>query len=239
MADQANYVPGCGTQQTYPTVVVRQEDINCPSACPTPNRIAPDVQYFTANDDCTIDLSVASNSSNRIMIFGAGAWDSTNAAFVLANFGGKLPSGFELIVNGSADPNAARIDWLNRLFTADTYVFNRIIIQNITGATAQNQFNQKLYTSNFTFDPDDACPGKINGRSCSPCDDGNYAEQVYDSCQSVAGLHNIIFIPVVAGVSFDVQLCVAKAGIGRNFVECATACGATQVSAQTRFNANF
>jgi len=215
-----NNQPGCSTPQNYPTVIVQQPDYSCQSACPTPNRVAPDVQYFDASRDCRISFDVASSSVDRIIIFGLGAIDEANNAFVRDNLFCKVPAAFASapIINDTD----ARIQWLSKLFSYNTYVFDRLIfdISSTVDGADQRQFNQRIATYNFTFDPFTGCENNIKGLSCAPCNDGGFNEQVYNSCQIVAGLHSGILIPVAANVALSIDACVCKAGIGENMVGC-------------------
>lgn len=218
--NQFNQQQGCGTNpQNFPTVIMQQPDYSCPSACPTPNRIAPDVQYFDASNDCRIEFDIASSSVNRIIIFGLGAIDDANNAFVRDELFCKLPAEFAsaVIINDSD----AKVQWLSKLFSYNSYVSSRILI-DITGEAAaqQSQFNKRLHTYTFTFDPFTGCENSIRGLSCAPCEDGGFNEQVYNNCEIVTGLHAGLVIPVVANVALSVQMCICRAGIGENMVPC-------------------
>lgn len=218
----SNIVP-CGMPQNQlpvQYVTQLQPDYSCPSACPAPNRIAPNVQFFDASNDCRIEFDVAAAAYNRIIIFGIAAQDLGNNAFVRDNLFSKLPGAFAdaVIVND----HDATVQWLAKLFSYNSYKFNRVLV-NISGEAtpSQTQFNTSLHTYTFTFDPFTGCENKIKGLSCPPCPDGGFTEQVYDSCQIVAGLHAGLVIPVVAGVALNVQMCVCEAGIAENMVACA------------------
>lgn len=229
---------GCGTNpNALPVQFVTQlqPDYSCPSACPAPNRVAPNVQYFDASNDCRIEFDVASATNNRIIIFGLGAIDDANNAFVRDELFGKLPAAFAEapIVN---DTNA-QVQWLSKLFSYNTYVSSRILI-DITGTEAvqQSQFNQRLHTYTFTFDPFTGCENSVRGLTCAPCEGGGFNEQVYTSCEIVTGLHAGLVIPVVAGATLAVQMCICRAGIGENMVDCVMPNRGAQVNQATQFN---